>query len=128
MSNYWDLYCVTCDQIGDICTWNHGEEVLRQLIQALPAIAQLAPFKDLGGYQLGLTLDWASQVHDFQGHALIDFALVHSTHDVRPRSEYGYCLGDCGMQIHHTEDDQRDGVCLLPRGHQGDHDHERRPK
>lgn len=86
MSTYWDLYCVTCEQDGNVFHWNHGEEELLGIVKALPVIAALAPFVEIGrGYALRLRVDYGPEWQ----RDLIEFAATHRGHDVKVRSEYG---------------------------------------
>lgn len=85
MSNYYDLFCVTCGERGNAFSWNHGDAELAEIVKHLPVIAQLAPLRAaLPVYAIELRISSWVQEGD-----LIDYAVKHAGHDVRPRSEYG---------------------------------------
>jgi hypothetical protein len=124
MSTYWHLYCQTC-KTGDaerVGSWNHGvDRGLREVIQLLPAIAQLA--RATNASQCDLRVEWSGPE---ERHGLEAFAVEHAGHDVVCKSEYGQIDGRCGVFFHCPNDDcQQALACTLEKGHEGLH---RRPK
>jgi hypothetical protein len=114
MSNYWDLYCCTCDVKADAFHWNHGEVELRQLAEALPLVPQLSKLLLVADLQLNCSAERHSLSH------LIAFATDHANHDIRPRSEYDYTDDQCPELVNCKECGHR-SYCALLKGHDGDH-------
>jgi hypothetical protein len=85
VSEYWDIGCKTCAVEAGAFHANHGADRIAVFVPLLPAIAQL------GEIDVQVKASWAEWM---AWSALIMFAKVHAGHDVKPRSEYGYFLGE----------------------------------
>ena len=81
MSEYWGLHCKTCDKSTDHDI-NHGEEILRGLVKAMPHI-RAAKAVDNSSY-----LEFSIMGH--RGSDIIGFAEDHAEHELLIESEYGY--------------------------------------
>ncbi len=81
MSEYWSLWCETCDCLGPPpVSWNHGEYRLSTVLPNLPiyAIVDSSALWSRSG-ELG---------------SFVEFAIEHKKHLIRIRSEYGYYFGE----------------------------------
>jgi hypothetical protein len=122
MSQYWNLYCITCDT-NSFANWNYGETYLARLLKdepakrALVAVAEWrrsnSPTRDV------LCVEYAAcgleSPYDI-GNFLID----HYGHDVTIRNEYGAFSGRCSQYYKCICGSIK--PCNLIPGHDGDHD------
>jgi len=81
MSEYWGLYCKTCDKSTDH-EFNHGEEILRSLVKATPHLKAAFDIDTSGYFEFHLMgHNWS----DVTGFALEE----HAGHELELESEYG---------------------------------------
>jgi hypothetical protein len=120
MSNYWSLYCVTCD---DECgaSWNHGGDRLQRFLgdedatRALKSIsAWYADSDNSFCERMDLTIAGLEGSALHLGH----FLIAHEHHEIVVRDEYGAIFGTCATGFDCPECGGR-AYCGLPPKHEG---------
>ena len=119
MSNYYDLYCRTCDVRAGAFHWNHGERSLRELSTRIVEIKGLYKLRDVLA-EADITVRLESGAEWTNWSAFVDFIDKHGDHAVRVRSEYGDVDGNCNVRFQ-CSDCQHSQLCVLPEGHATPH-------
>lgn len=113
MSNYWDIRCLDCGVDFGIDNANHKDDLMRDLIKAAPALADIADLMENHGLNMG------------SGYMYVRprmFA-THRGHRLVAIDECGRIDGTCGVRFECTCGASI--TCKLPPGHPGDHAAER---
>jgi len=112
MSNYWSVYCITCNESHGN-ERNHGQDGMLAVIAAREVWEQVAEVSE-------------DATVNFDGPGLMDYLiqtswfLRHRGHILAPRSEYGYLLEDCAEGFRCGECNTPH-ICRRRKGHAGKH-------
>lgn len=123
MSNYFTLYCRTCDKAGPFHV-NWGNEQIQRYANHIGALAAMGrAYQDaarLTGGVLGIADTGGYEVCHYITVDLLEFAVSHEGHDVAARSEYGNFEDRCS-DFYRCPSCDTSHACQRDRGHDGEH-------
>jgi hypothetical protein len=90
MSCEWNIHCVDCDADAGMPV-NHGDGLMRGLIDRRGAIERLADLLTSTSWSLGLTVDGVD--------VPVRFFAAHAGHRLEPLNEYGEFDGRCDQSF-----------------------------
>ncbi len=119
MSNYWDLWCLDCDERHGFDNLNRENKKLAALSRHAQAIATLLPLHNEPDVDL--------EVHARYSDARIDIPWFakHAGHRLAPKDEYGRQQDECGEYFSDCACGHRGKTCARPYKHDGSHSTDR---
>jgi hypothetical protein len=123
MSQYWDVYCLTCQKKHGFQYANHRSTEMQELCINAPQIRDWAvhtkALNALGCVDVCATYIGAGD--GGSGHLDLDFFIEHGDHELAPRNEYGGFMEECGQRFTCGGCGYGHHICHLPAKHEGAH-------
>jgi hypothetical protein len=127
MSTDYDVYCLDCDSSAGFYDANHQFELMREVAKHGPFLGAACRFLLELGVSANQRSTYELKVGSYgTAHYMVDFEwwAKHGDHRLVSRSEYGECDNDC-YEYYRCGSCQTSLHCLLPKGHEGPHNHVR---